>query len=79
MYKTKLLTTNVDGQLLLISNLRDRAYIQIGLSYVGVLDRNGANNLTIDLPNNKNDTLFIIVENMGRLNFGNDMLDNKVN
>jgi hypothetical protein len=30
------------------------------------------------LPNNNNRTLYIIVENMGRLNFGNDLLDAKV-
>ena len=78
MYQTKLPTTDVNGKLLLIPNLHDRAYIQIGQSYVGVLDRNGANNLTINLPYNKNVSLFIIVENMGRLNFGNNLLDNKV-
>jgi hypothetical protein len=34
--------------------------------------------LKIDLKNNKENRLFIIVENMGRLNFGDDLLDPKV-
>jgi hypothetical protein len=45
---------------------------------VGVLYRENQANLKINLPNNQNDTLYIIVENMGRLNFGNDTLDSKV-
>ena len=57
--------------------LHDRAYIQIGLKSVGVLYRGGKNNLKINSPNNTNTSLFIIVENMGRLNYGDDLLDNK--
>ena len=68
---------NVDGLLLSIPKLRDRAYIQIGSQSVGVLYRGGIKDLTIVLPNNKNTTLYIIVENMGRLNFGDETLDNK--
>jgi hypothetical protein len=78
MYKTKLPSTSVDGQVLSIPKLHDRAYIQIGYSSIGVLSRRGPINITINLPSNKNDTLFIIVENMGRLNYGDDLLDNKV-
>ncbi len=78
MYKTKLPSPDVNGAVLSIPNLHDRAYIQIGDSYVGVLSRGVRTNLTINLTSNTNDTLFIIVENMGRLNFGNNLLDNKV-
>ena len=44
-----------------------------------MLYRTGQTSLKINLKNNKNTTLYIIVENMGRLNFGNDLLDSKVN
>jgi hypothetical protein len=70
-------TLDVHGKELFIPKLHDRAYIQIGLAFVGVLSRTGPNRIVINLPNNINDTLFIIVENMGRLNFGDDTLDNK--
>lgn len=46
---------------------------------VGVLYRTLTTSLIINLPNNKNNTLFIIVENMGRLKIGGtEMLDQKV-
>jgi hypothetical protein len=46
---------------------------------VGVLYR-GTNTteLKIDLKDNDSTQLYIIVENMGRLNFGDDLLDSKV-
>ena len=46
---------------------------------VGVLYR-GTNTteLNIDLKDNDSTQLYIIVENMGRLNFGDDLLDSKV-
>lgn len=78
LYQTKLTTPNVNGRVLSIPKLHDRAYIQIGNSHVGVLYRMGDLSLKINLPDNRNDTLYIIVENMGRLNFGDDMLDAKV-
>lgn len=78
LYKVKLPFLNVHGKSLRIPKLHDRAFIQIGDVSVGVLYRAGSLNLKINLPNNTNDTMFIIVENMGRLNFGSDMLDTKV-
>ena len=44
---------------------------------LGVLYRMGETKLTINLPRNKNNTLYIIVENLGRLNFGDNLLDSK--
>jgi len=41
--------------------------------------RENNKSLTINLPNNKDRNLYIFVENMGRLNFGHDYLDAKVN
>lgn len=45
---------------------------------VGIVYRAGLTEFKINLPNNKNKTLTVIVENMGRLNFGNNLLDTKV-
>ena len=78
MYSTTLDDPNVDGMVLSIPGIRDRAYVQIGSASVGVLYRILRHSITIHLPSNQNRTLFVIVENMGRLNFGNDLLDAKV-
>ncbi len=40
--------------------------------------RENDKSLKINLPNNEARNLYIFVENMGRLNFGNDYLDAKV-
>ena len=69
---------NVDGKILSIPGIRDRAYIQIGNEFIGFIYRVNATELKISLKNNTERSLFIIVENMGRLNFGNNLLDSKV-
>lgn len=46
---------------------------------LGYVYRNNVFNITINLQNNQNNTLYIVVENMGRLNFGDDLHDSKVN
>ena len=69
---------NVDGKVLSIPGIRDRAYIQIGTKFIGFIYRVNATELIINLKNNTERSLFIIVENMGRLNFGNNLLDSKV-
>lgn len=69
---------NVDGKVLSIPGLRDRAYIQIGSNLVGILDRVNSTELKINLPNNKDKSLVILVENTGRLCYGDDLLDAKV-
>ena len=70
--------TDVDQKVLSILGIRDRAYIQLGSVFLGVLYRATRTSLKIDLKDNKDKHLYIIVENMGRLNFGFDMLDAKV-
>jgi hypothetical protein len=47
---------------------------------VGTLMRENNTNIIINLKNNKDNRLYIIVENLGRLNFGDrhSMLDTKV-
>lgn len=48
---------------------------------VGILMRGRNTNIIIDLEDNTDQNLHILVENMGRLNFGGktSMLDTKVN
>ena len=78
LYTTILDDPNIDGKILSIPGVRDRAYVQIGSLSLGVIYRVNQTSLKINLKNNKDLKLHIIVENMGRLNFGNDMLDAKV-
>jgi len=60
-----------------IDKLRDYALIFINKKQVGILDRRlNQNTLTIDLPNG-DVQLDIFVENMGRINFGKYLLENK--
>jgi hypothetical protein len=71
--------TDIDQKVLSIPGIRDRAYIQTGSVSLGVLYRLGQTSLKINLKNNKDKQLHIIVENMGRLNFGANVYDSKVN
>jgi len=77
LYTTTLSNPNVFGKVLSVPGIRDRGYVQIGPASVGYLARGTHTNLKINLQNNTNTTLYIIVENMGRLNFGNDLRDLK--
>jgi hypothetical protein len=47
-------------------------------SSAGVVYRLNPTNITINIPKSTEQMLYIVVENMGRLNYGNDMLDSKV-
>jgi hypothetical protein len=76
MYTTRLSDPNVNGKVLSIPGIRDRAYIQIGNKFVGTVER-VREKLTIESPNNEDTSLRILVENSGRLNFGY-LLDAKV-
>ena len=79
LYSTILDDADIDQKVLSIPGIRDRAYIQTGSVSLGVLYRLGQTSLKINLKNNKDKQLHIIVENMGRLNFGADVYDSKVN
>jgi len=61
-----------------ILGIRDRAYVQIGFTFIGVLDRVNGTELKINLKNNQDPILMIIVENTGRLCYGDNLLDSKV-
>lgn len=61
-----------------IPGIRDRGYVSIGKVPIGTLYRSTETSLIIDLKDNQARTLYIIVENMGRLNYGDNILDTKV-
>ena len=72
-------TTITDGKSgwLKIKDLRDYGIVFINGQRIGILDRRlNQDSLHVDLPNGKI-TLDILVENMGRINFGPYLLKNK--
>jgi beta-galactosidase len=75
LYRTTL--NNSTSGLLKIKELRDFAIIFINGKRVGVLDRRlKQDSLQVDVPKGKV-TLDILVENLGRINFGKYLLQNK--
>ncbi|MGN6637898.1 MAG: beta-galactosidase [Mucilaginibacter sp.] len=62
---------------LLLQSLRDYAVVMINGSFAGTLDRRlNQDSLTLTLPHGQV-TLDILVENLGRINFGKYLLQNK--
>ena len=78
LYSTVLPSSLVNGMNLSIPGIRDRGYVSIGKVPIGILYRSTNTSLIVNLENNQDRNLHIIVENMGRLNYGNNILDNKV-
>ena len=77
LYSTTLKSLDINGKVLNLNSIGDRAYIQVGDQMIGIVDRNSNPTITIRLKSILEDpTLNIIVENMGRLNV--DVLDPKV-
>lgn len=75
LYRTVL--ENAQSGVLKLSALRDYAVIMLNGKKVGTLDRRlKQDSLAIDIPAGKA-TLDILVENMGRINFGKYLLENK--
>lgn len=75
LYRTTL--NNAASGLLKIKNLRDYGIVFLNGKRVGVLDRRLAqDSMYLDVPKGKV-TLDILVENMGRINFGPYLLQNK--
>jgi beta-galactosidase len=75
LYRTKL-NGRKNGNLK-IEGLRDFAVVMVNGHDAGTLDRRkNQDSLTIELPK-KTNTVDILVENMGRINFGKYMLQNK--
>jgi beta-galactosidase len=76
LYRTKI-TSNGEAGILKINKLRDYGLIFVNGKRIGILDRRfKQDSLQVQLP--KGDaTLEILVENLGRINFGPYLLDNK--
>lgn len=79
-YGFVLYRTTIDGSkngILKINGLRDYAVVMINGQTVGTLDRRlNQDSLSVQLPKGKA-TLDILVENLGRINFGKYLLENK--
>ncbi|XP_041057306.1 beta-galactosidase-like isoform X1 [Carcharodon carcharias] len=77
LYRT-LLPQTIEKPLPLMSSLNgvhDRGYVLVNRVYKGLLERD--NILALNITGSKGDTLDIVVENMGRINFGSCLLDFK--
>lgn len=75
LYRTKI--SGGKKAILKIDSLRDYGIVYINGKKQGVLDRRlGQDNLTVNVPAGEA-TLDIFVENMGRINFGPNLLHNK--
>lgn len=69
LYETTLPRVSRDPTMLLINDLRDRAYIYVNRQFVGVLSReNNINSIPLSLT--LGNELQILVENEGRINYG---------
>ncbi|CAF0778296.1 unnamed protein product [Rotaria sordida] len=79
VYSTILNNPEVQGKVLDLSGIRDRAYVLLGEKSIGIAYRANSSSLklTIQAPGNRETHLNIIVENMGRLNYGDNLLDTK--
>ncbi|XP_078392913.1 beta-galactosidase-like, partial [Cetorhinus maximus] len=77
LYRT-LLPQTIEKPLPLMSSLNgvhDRGYVLVNRVYKGLLERD--NILALNITGSKGDTLDVVVENMGRINFGSYLLDFK--
>ncbi|CAF2568611.1 unnamed protein product [Rotaria sp. Silwood2] len=79
VYSTILNNPEVQGKVLDLSGIRDRAYVLLGEKSIGIAYRANSSslNLTIQAPGNRETHLNIIIENMGRLNYGGNLFDTK--
>ncbi|UJR28384.1 hypothetical protein I4U23_009625 [Adineta vaga] len=79
VYSTVLSNPEVQGKILDLSGIRDRAYVLLGEKSIGTAYRANSSSLKLKIqaPGNRETNLNIIVENMGRLNFGGFLLDTK--
>lgn len=61
---------------LCIDQVRDRAHVYLNGTLMGILERNGQNTLEVEFPAGDS-LLSILVENMGRVNYGPHLADRK--
>jgi beta-galactosidase len=76
LYKT-VLTGQKEGNLV-VSDIHDYATVFLNGSYIGKLDRReGINSIEIPNSNSEKPVLEILVEGMGRINYGKNIIDRK--
>ncbi|XP_063069955.1 beta-galactosidase-1-like protein [Engraulis encrasicolus] len=77
LYRTKLPQSIPDGQPLISprNGIHDRAYVSVNGVYQGLLERDTG--LVMNVTGQEGDQLDVLVENMGRVNFGSKINDNK--
>lgn len=61
---------------LCVDQVRDRAHVYINGAFFGILERGGQNTLEVEFPAGES-RLSILVENMGRVNYGPYLADRK--
>lgn len=76
LYETILPKTFNDPSALSVSEIRDRGYVFLDQTFVGILSRTGGLN-SLPITTVKNQRLSILVENQGRVNYGKDLKDFK--
>lgn len=74
LYETILPCTFMDPALLFIRDLRDRGYVFLDHDFVGILSRTGSLH-QLPITAKQNQTLSILVENQGRVNYGTNLND----
>lgn len=79
VYSTILDDPEVQGKVLDLSGVHDYAFVLLGEKAIGSAYRGNSSSLkfTIQAPGNREKQLNIIVENMGRLNYGGNLFDTK--
>ncbi|MRH43299.1 beta-galactosidase [Aquibacillus halophilus] len=75
LYKTKIHGPQ-EEQPLIIQDVRDRALVFVNGNYMGVIDRWNENSISFAVPK-EGVTVEILVENMGRINYGPQLIDPK--
>ncbi|GAB6024566.1 hypothetical protein CHUAL_009718 [Chamberlinius hualienensis] len=76
LYETVIPNTFMDPSSLSVPEIRDRGYVFIDQKYVGLLSRTGSLT-TLSITVKSGQLLSILVENQGRLNYGNSLNDFK--
>ncbi len=77
LYKTEVIGNGIKQQLV-IPNIRDRADIYLDRKFVGtVMRERQPDRVVLDLEAGKKYTIEILVENMGRINFGSKICEKK--
>ena len=76
LYRTEIIGCGAPMELS-VPELRDRADVYLDRQYIGTLMRDRPMTVTIDLPYSKKAALELLVENMGRINFGPKLTEQK--